>query len=116
MSHYQPDNRPPRSVSYLSVREFLALRLLPGCLWAWMVAALLGFEEHHIRLLVAAGLLKPLGSPPRNAPKRFARDTIIRLAADERWLARANDALIAHWATRNAQKKSSPNRSRNTRN
>jgi len=101
----QGGNRPPRSVAYLSVLEFLCLRWLPARLTAWMVAALLGFEDHHIAILVAAGLLDPLGDPPKTAPKYFGRDYILGLAADERWLARASDALVAHWAKGNAVRK-----------
>jgi hypothetical protein len=71
---------------------------------AWMAAALLGMEEHHIPILVKARLLKPLGNPPHNAPKYFARDYIFALAADEKWLAKASDTLVDHWARRNGNK------------
>jgi hypothetical protein len=92
------------SVAYLSILEFLTLRYLPGRFCAWQTAAALGMEPQHIPVLVAARLLKPLGSPPRTAPKFFARDYVLQLAADEKWLARASDALVAHWAKRNGSK------------
>jgi hypothetical protein len=92
------------SVVYLSIQEFLTARHLPGRFCAWQTAAMLGMEPQHIPLLVTARLLKPLGSPPRTAPKYFARDYVLQLASDEKWLARASDALVAHWAKRNANK------------
>jgi len=95
---------PGGSVAYLNVAAFLSLMHLPGRLMAWMAAALLGMEEHHIPILVKARLLKPLGTPPPNAPKYFARDYILALAADEKWLARASNALVDHWARRNGNK------------
>ncbi len=36
------------------------------------VAELLGFEKHDITVLVSNKLLKPLGKPAPNVPKRFA--------------------------------------------
>ena len=94
-------NRPQTSVAYLSVREFLSLVHLPGRFTSWQTAATVGCEEHHIPILIAARLIKPLGSPPKNAPKYFGRDYVLGLAADERWLTRMSDALVAHWAHRN---------------
>jgi hypothetical protein len=55
-------------------------------------------------ILVTKRLLKPLGNPPPNAPKYFSTKYLCRLAEDERWLERASDALVAHWAARNAKK------------
>jgi len=96
---------PGGSVAYLNVAAFLSLMHLPGRLMAWMAAALLGMEEHHIPVLVKARLLKPLGNPPHNAPKYFSRDYILALAADEKWLTKASDALVEHWARRNGNKR-----------
>lgn len=95
---------PGGSVAYLNVAVFLSLVHLPGRLMAWMAAALLGVEEEHIPILVKARLLKPLGNPPRTAPKYFARDYILNLASDEKWLTKASDALVSHWATRNSKR------------
>jgi hypothetical protein len=91
-------------VAYLPLAVFLCLVHLPGRLCTWMVAALLGLEEQHIPILVKARLLKPLGNPPPNSSKYFARDYILALGRDEKWLAKASDALVAHWATRNSKK------------
>jgi hypothetical protein len=93
------------SVGYLTVLELLKLHHLPGRVGAVHSAALLGMEPQHLPILVAARLLKPLGNPPHNAAKYYARDHILALAADEKWLARASDALVAHWSNRNARKK-----------
>jgi hypothetical protein len=55
-------------------------------------------------MLVAAGLLKPLGHPPRNSTKFFATETLEQLRRDEKWLARASDAICAYWRESNARK------------
>lgn len=103
MSENYNGSRTATSVSYLSVREFLSLRLFPARFCAWHSAAVLGCETHHIPILVKAKLLKPLGNPPRNAPKYFSRDYILRLASDERWLTKMSEALVEHWANRNSK-------------
>jgi hypothetical protein len=41
----------------------------PARLLAQQAAAVLDFKKHEIRLLIRAGLLKPLGNPPRRAVK-----------------------------------------------
>lgn len=106
MSAYSTSESPGGSVAYLPLAVFLCLVHLPGRLCAWMVAALLGMEEQHIPVLVKARLLKPLGNPPPNSSKYFSREYILALAGDEKWLAKASDALVAHWAKRNSRKKS----------
>jgi hypothetical protein len=55
-------------------------------------------------MLVAAGLLKPLGHPARNSTKFFAAEVLEQLRKDEKWLARACDAIASHWRKRNARK------------
>lgn len=54
--------------------------------------------------MIAAGLLKPLGHPPRNGTKFFATETLEQLRRDEKWLARASDAICAYWRESNARK------------
>ena len=66
----------------------------------------LGFEPHEIPILVAAGFLKPLGHPARNAPKFFATQALEQLRQDEKWLGRASDAICAYWRERNARNRS----------
>jgi len=59
-----------------------AARHLPARLDVSAAAKLLGFAEHDIQILKAAGKLTPLGDPAPNAPKWFAAVEMIRLAAD----------------------------------
>ncbi len=56
-------------------------------------------------MLVGAGLLIPLGRPPRNRPKFFATETLEQLRRDEKWVAHASDAIMNYWKQRNARKK-----------
>ena len=64
-------------------------------------------------MLVAAGLLKPLGHPARNSTKFFATETLEQFRRDEKWLARASDAISAYWRERNARKKGGGRGSKN---
>ena len=57
-------------------------------------------------MLVAAGLLKPLGHPARNSTKFFATETLEQFRHDEKWLARASDAIAQYWRERNARRTS----------
>ena len=54
-------------------------RLVPGRLDALQAAWFLGFEPHEIPILIAAGLLKPLGHPARNATKFASSDKFVFL-------------------------------------
>lgn len=100
----------PTPLDYSSVAQFLNLRYLPGRVCSWQAAALLGFEVQHIPVLIVARLLKPLGNPPPNAPKYFHTKTLLRHSDDSRWMDRASDALVRHWAGRNARKSKSSNK------
>ena len=85
--------------------EFLSWKVAPARLNATQAAWFLGFEPHEISILVAAGVLKPLGHPARNSTKYFATETLEQLRHDEKWLARASDAIAAYWRERNSRKK-----------
>ncbi|MGA3284188.1 MAG: hypothetical protein ABSD57_07000 [Verrucomicrobiota bacterium] len=74
-----------------------AARDLPARLDVVAAAKLLGFTEHDIPVLVAAGKLMPLGDPAPNAPKWFAAVEMIRLAADQDWLHKATKEISKHW-------------------
>ena len=65
----------------------------------------LGFEPHHIRILVNAGLLKPLGHPAANSTKYFSAAALEALRHDEKWLSKASDAIAIFWRNKNAPKK-----------
>ena len=58
---------------------------------------LLGFNESDIPILIAAGLLKPLGKPAPNAPKFFVRVEIERCARDVDWLNQATRCVAQYW-------------------
>lgn len=84
--------------------EFLSWKMPPARLNATQAAWFLGFEPHEITILIAAGCLRPLGHPARNAIKFFATETLEQLRHDEKWLAKASDAIWNYWRLRNAHK------------
>lgn len=84
--------------------EFLSWKIAPARLNGTQTAWYLGFEPHEIPMLVAAGLLKPLGHPARNSTKFFATETLEQLRRDEKWLARASDSIAGYWRARNARR------------
>ena len=92
--------------------EFLSWKIVPARLDALQAAWFLGFEPHEIPMLIAAGLLKPLGHPARNSTKFFATETLEQLRRDEKWLARASDAIASYWRERNARRQTPRGRSR----
>lgn len=63
-------------------------------------ARLLGVAEHDVPILIATKLLKPLGKPAPNAPKKFAAIEIIALAADKQWLDTVTRRLSEYWKTK----------------
>jgi hypothetical protein len=83
-------------------RDFLSLQYPPARLNIEETAWFLGFAPHDIPMLVAEGLLKPLGHPPANGSKYFATATLQELRRDLRWLTRATDAIVNHWKRKNA--------------
>jgi len=74
-----------------------AARNLPARLDVAATARLLGFAEHDIQILMAAGKLEPLGNPAPNAPKWFCAVDVIRLAVDRDWLNKATREVSKHW-------------------
>ena len=74
-----------------------AAKELPARLDAAATARLLGFAEHDIQILMAAGRLTPLGDPAPNAPKWFAAVEVIHLAGDKEWLHRATKEVSKYW-------------------
>jgi hypothetical protein len=67
---------------------------LPARLTVEHVASHLGCSTEGVYVLTKRRLLKPLGRPPPNGTKYYARAYILRLCEDEAWLARASDALV----------------------
>ena len=86
-------------------KEFLSLVTPPARLGINETAWLLGFNEHDIPVLVSAGLLKPLGRPTATGSKFFATVDLQTLRNDTRWLAKASDAIVNHWRSKNSGRK-----------
>ena len=86
------------------LKELLNLARLPARLNMVQTAAYLGFKPHDIPILVARGLLKPLGRPPQNCEKYFARTKLVEAENNEDWLSRATAILSQHWKDKNARK------------
>lgn len=82
-------------------RPFKSFVGLPARLNAEQAAAILGFQPHDMSVLIAAGLLKPLGKPVQNSVKYFATADLEGLRQDVRWLGRATDAVQARWRRKN---------------
>jgi hypothetical protein len=70
---------------------------LPARLEVNAVAVLLAFSASDIPVLIAAGLLKPLGKPAPNAPKFFARVEIESCAQNVDWLNQATRCVAQYW-------------------
>ena len=84
-------------------KDLLSLKTPPARLNAEEAAWYLGFAPHDVPILVAAGLLKPLGRPPRASTKYFAAATLEQLRSDVKWLARASDVIVGHWQKKNGR-------------
>jgi hypothetical protein len=89
-------------------KDFLSVTgVIPARLDSQETSWFLGFAAHDIPILVAAGLLKPLGHPPPNGVKYFASSTLAKLREDPQWLSRATDAIIKHWKNKNSRQAAS---------
>ena len=87
--------------------RFLNLRHLPDRLTATETAAKLGLSPHEIPILVAKGLLKPLGHPAVNAPKFFLTATLKDLERDDKWHGKVADAIQEYWRSKNGRQQNS---------
>ena len=87
-------------------KDLLSLRNLPARLGIGEAAWLLGFGENDIPVLMSAGLLKALGRPTTTGSKYFATVDLQNFGKDPRWLAKASDAVVNHWRTKNASRRS----------
>ena len=86
------------------VKEFLSLLLRPARVTMQQSAWLLGFGEKDIPILIAKGLLRPLGHPAYNGQKFLLTATLEDLRRDEKWFIRASDAIIEYWRDKNSRK------------
>jgi hypothetical protein len=85
-------------------KELLNLRRLPAMLNMAQTAAMLGLAEHDIPVLVRAGQLKPLGSPPPNAVKAFATVQVMELAGEIAILNKIRNTVYEYWRGKNASR------------
>ena len=86
--------------------QFLTLLgQLPARLTAEQAAWVLNCQPHDVPALVAAKLLKPLGSPPQNGVKFFATADLLENMKDRQWLVRVSATIYQHWHRQNASKK-----------
>jgi hypothetical protein len=81
--------------------QLLTLSMLPARLSAEQAGQFLGFQAHELTILMAAGLLRPLGRPAANSPKYFAAVELEQLRRDAKWLSRATDAVQHRWRQKN---------------
>ena len=88
-------------------QQFLNLTTHPARLKAEEAAWYLGFSQHEITILMAEGLLKPLGHPPVTGVKYFSTAAPQELRHDLKWLARASDCVVNYWRHRNDKKAAS---------
>ena len=86
--------------------HFLSLlEVGPARLTVEQVGTLLNCNPHDIPPLIAAKLLKPLGSPRPYAVKYFATVEILELRKNPTWLAKMTNALYRFWEGKNAARK-----------
>lgn len=89
-------------------QRFLSLLgQLPARLTVEQVAWMLNCQPYDVPVLVAARLLKPLGSPQPNSVKYFATVELLEHTKDRAWLARLTTVVSQHWREKNQQKKRS---------
>jgi hypothetical protein len=84
--------------------RLLNLRRLPAMLNPEETARFLGVCAHDVPILVAHGLLKPLGNPVQSSVKYFATVVLEELERDVDWLHRVRATLQDHWSMKNARK------------
>lgn len=84
--------------------QFLNLKTIPARLKVEETSWYLGFEPHEITILMAEGVLKPLGRPLRTGVKHFSAVALEELRRDPKWLARASDCIVQYWKSRNEKR------------
>jgi len=82
-------------------RELLNLRRLPAML-----------NTAQTAVLIAAGLLKPLGNPPSNAVKYFGTVEVLEMAGESAALNKIRSTVYQYWRGKNADH-AKPRRSHN---
>lgn len=83
-------------------QKFLALLGKPPArLMAEQVAWALNCQPHDVPALVAARVLKPLGTPAVNGIKFFAASDVFELGNDRERLAKMTNIITQHWREKN---------------
>lgn len=93
-----------RREKFLERERFLNMRHFPARMTVEEVAAFFRMSPHDIPVLVANGLLQPLGDPVQSSVKYFATVVLQELAENVEWLHKATAALQGHWAMKNARR------------
>jgi hypothetical protein len=83
------------------ITNLLRTPRLPGRLNTSQTAAVLGFSDHDLPILVLKKLLRPLGKPVLNSTKYYAAREMESLASDVAWLSKATQTLSDHWSQKN---------------
>ena len=79
---------------------------LPERLTVQQVARMLNTTDEGVYVITARKLLKPLGNPPRNGTKYYAKAQVRRSCADDGWLGRISAALVKFkWDKNHAKEK-----------
>lgn len=86
------------------LERFLNLRNFPARVTKEQAAGILGVPPHEVPILVAKGLLKPLGHPAQNGEKFFLSALLMDLRSDEKWWNKACDTRSEHWRLKNRRK------------
>jgi hypothetical protein len=93
MNYQNPNHDQQRKDELLHRDRFLNMRRLPARMVSEEAAKCFGMTPHDIPILVANGLLKPLGNPGPNSVKYFARVIVEELGNDVKWLHRATATI-----------------------
>lgn len=88
----------------MNPHTILSLQRLPARVDTVQAAAILGFPEHDIPILIKGKLLKPLGNPPPNGCKYFSSAELESLSKDHDWLHKASRAVTHHWKQKNQRR------------
>lgn len=93
-----------RREKFVDLERFMNFRHLPARMTSEEAAKLFRMSPHEIPILVAHGLLKPLGNPVQSSVKYFATVVLKELADNVEWLHQATATLQGHWAMKNARR------------
>ena len=78
---------------------------LPARLTAEQVAWVINCQPHDVPILIAARLIKPLGSAAPNTVKYFSAVELLEHMEDRVWLSKVINAVTQHWQKKNERKK-----------